>query len=106
MNQNEYIDVENFSNAMKEVGRVLANTINAIMDALKRVFEDVSYTLKKTIFSKKITRKRFIKLLMSYGIQRNYANKIANYYHKKDGYYLQINVYVEVKEWRKNTKKY
>ena len=97
MNQNEYIDVENFSNAMKEVGIVLANTINAIIGAFKSVFEDVSYVLRKTIFSKRITRKRFIKLLMSYGIQRNEANKIANYYQKKDGYYLLINVYTEVK---------
>lgn len=97
MNQNEYINVENFSNAMKEAGKMVATTLNAIINVFKRVAETVSYSLRNTIFSKKVTRKRFIKLLMSNGIQRNEANKIANYYHKKDGYYLLINVYAEVK---------
>ena len=101
MNQNEYIDVENFSNAMKEVGKMVANTLNAIIDVFKKIAENVSDAMKKTIFFKKIKRKRFIKLLMSYGIQRNEANRIANYYHKKDGYYLLINVYAEVKKCKK-----
>lgn len=104
MNQNEYINVENFSNAMKEAGKMVATTLNAIIDVFKRVAETVSHSLENTIFSKKVTRKRFIKLLMSHGIQRNKANKIANYYHKKDGYYLLINVYTEVKN-EKNIRK-
>lgn len=97
MNSNEYIDVESFGNAMKEAGKMVATTLNAIIEVFKRDAETVSHSLRNTIFSKKVTRKRFIKLLMSNGIQRNEANKIANYYHKKDGYYLLINVYSEVK---------
>lgn len=106
MNQNEYINVENFSNTMKEVGKTLANTLNAIIDTFKRVAESVSDVMRNTIFPKKVTRKRFIKLLMPYGIQRNEANRIANDYHKKDGYYLFVNVFKEVEKCKKNTKKY
>lgn len=106
MNQVEYINVENFSNAMKEVGKIIANTMNAIINVFKEIAENISYVMQKTIFSKKVSRKRFIKLLMSYGIQRNEANKIASYYHKKDGYYLLINVYMEVKKCQKKQIRY
>lgn len=37
--------------------------------------------------SKKLTRKKLIKLLMSKGIQRNGANEIAKYLLKKNGKY-------------------
>lgn len=38
----------------------------------------------------KISKKRFIKLLMAKGIQKNTATKIAKYVLKKYGYYTQI----------------
>lgn len=106
MSENEYINVENFSNTMREVGKVVATTLNAVINAFKELANNVMNGLKNINFYKKISRKRFIKLLMSYGIQRNDANKIANHYHKKDGCYLLINVYMEVKEWKKKSKKY
>ncbi len=40
-----------------------------------------SQRLLKAIGENKITRKRFIKLLMSYGIQRNNAQDIAEFVH-------------------------
>ena len=43
------------------------------------------------------TSKRFLKLLMSRGIQRNDAQRIVEKYHKKNGTYTYLDVLVE---WR------
>lgn len=48
-----------------------------------------SYTV--SIGIQTITRKRFIKMLMARGIARNGAKDIADYIHKKYGYY-DINI--------------
>ena len=49
-----------------------------------------NYELSLTIGN--ITRKRFIKLLMSKGIARNGAKDIASYVYKKYGYYNPIHL--------------
>ena len=46
-------------------------------------------------FDKNISRKRFIKLLMSVGYQRNTANKIAWKYHKEKGEYTLLDFLIE-----------
>lgn len=43
-------------------------------------------------YSKKLTRKKLIKLLMSKGIQRNGANEIAKYLLKKNGKYTMFDL--------------
>ena len=48
------------------------------------------FELELEIKTKNITRKRFIKLLMAKGIQRNGANEIAKYILKKYGYYNSL----------------
>lgn len=40
---------------------------------------------------KNVSRKRFIKLVMSYGFQKNTAIELANYYLRKYGYYNLLN---------------
>lgn len=101
MNQKEFINVEGIGNAMKEIGIILAKAINSVANAFMKIIENTSEILNNTIFSRKITRKKFKKLLMSQGIQRNEANKITNYYHKKDGCYYLKNVFIELKSYKK-----
>lgn len=43
---------------------------------------------------KTISRKRFIKLLMSRKIQRNVANELAKYFFSKRGYYSYIDLFL------------
>lgn len=45
------------------------------------------YSCECTLNIRTVTRKRFIKMLMSHGIARNGAKDIANYVHKKYGEY-------------------
>lgn len=56
----------------------------------------VSYPLEASVSCKlkTISRKKFIKLLMSRKIQRNAANALANYFFNKRGYYLYIDLYL------------
>lgn len=59
--------------AFCEIGKQLYdNVFSVVKDCLKNVFYDI-----KNIFNKKISKKRFIKLLQSQGIQRNTINKIV-----------------------------
>ena len=43
----------------------------------------------------KISRKRFVKLLMSIGYQRNEANKIVWRYHEEKGKYTFLDFIIE-----------
>lgn len=45
------------------------------------------YSCECTLDIKTVTRKRFIKMLMSHGIAKNGAKDIADYVHKKYGEY-------------------
>lgn len=54
--------------------------------------EIVNYNYELSITVGTITRKRFIKLLMSRGIARNGAKDIASYVHKKYGYYSTMHL--------------
>lgn len=100
----QFVDVDAISDSFKNVGRVCGECINSIA----RIFHDLLETMKKTypsIFemsSKRISRKRFIKLLMSNGIQRNQAVKLANKCHSENGEYKFIDVLIE---WRNHNDK-
>lgn len=75
-----------FSKSFLPVSKVITN----ISTTLCKVFVDVWEDIKEKVpnFEKmKISRKRFVKLLMSIGYQRNEANKIAWRYHAEKGRY-------------------
>lgn len=55
----------------------------------RKAIKEIRYELDIN-FNDKMTRKRFIKLLMSIGIQRNTANELARYSLKKFGYYSSV----------------
>ncbi len=85
--------VENVSEAIKpilEAIKKLADSLSTtFLEAWKEVKFDMNY------FDKNISRKRFIKLLISIGYQRNTANKIAWKYHKEKGEYTLLNFLIE-----------
>ena len=93
----EYFDVGSISQAFARAGETLAKTMNYIIDVFRNV---VPRVLNLELFKKRISRKRFIKLLMADGIQRNEAQKIAIKYHKEQGYYCMFDVYKETKNKR------
>jgi len=105
MNDNskyELVNVESFSQTFREIGKQLANCVNSLAKSILTIWESVKESMIDPIFNKKISRKRFIKLIMSKGIQRNQANILANKYHKRNGGYTFGNVLIEWRNIQKN----
>ena len=94
--KNEFFNVESVSNAFAEAGKTFAKTMNAIIDVFRNAINVITPIYTKAI-EKRISKKRFIKLLMGNGIQRNDAQKIAIKYHKNQGFYCLYNVLKEIK---------
>lgn len=84
---------DNISEAIKpivEAIKRLADSLSTVFfEAWKEVKYDISY------FDKNISRKKFTKLLISIGYQRNDANKIAWKYHKEKGEYTLFDFLIE-----------
>lgn len=49
-----------------------------ILNGLNNIFFNINKQFKNILFNKKISKKRFIKLLQSKGTQRNTINEIVN----------------------------
>lgn len=85
--------VENVSEAIKPlieaIKRIADSLSTAFLEAWKEVKFDMSY------FDKNISKKRFTKLLMSIGYQRNIANKIVLKYHEEEGEYTLLDFLIE-----------
>lgn len=81
------LDVDAVADSFSNIGRVLANTLNGIIKLIQDLCEVVKDYMPTKIYNKNISRKRFIKMLMSYKIQRNDAKKIAYELHKQKGMY-------------------
>lgn len=83
---------EKVSEAMIPVVKAISNIANALTKAFVNVWEQIKPNLDK-----QISRKRFIKLLMSQGVQRNEANKIAWEIHRRKGKYTIYDYLLTVK---------
>lgn len=74
---------------IKEIGNkiwgICSNIVDAISNVISRAWESIKQSFK--ILDICVSRKRFIKLLMSKGIQRNEANKMALDVLKRKGRY-------------------
>lgn len=81
------LDVDAVADSFSNIGRTFANVMNGIIKIFQDVWDAIKDYIPVDIYNKNISRKRFIKLLMSYKIQRNDANKIANELHKQKGMY-------------------
>lgn len=84
LNQKE---INNLSNAFNNFGKAMSEVAYAFVDLASKVFSNTWDVLKKINLDKQLSRKKFIKILMSKGIQRNEANKIAWEIHQKYGKY-------------------
>lgn len=72
----EYIEIEKAFKKLEETVKVMVDVIcelcKKMCDAFNSVFKNFN-----TILNKKITKKKFMKLLQSEGIQRNAINEIV-----------------------------
>ena len=76
----------------------VVEAIRNISVTLCEVFTDTWKSIKEEMSNfeeMKISRKRFVKLLMSIGYQRNEANKIAWRYHEEKGKYTFLDFIIE-----------
>ena len=97
MDEYEIINAKELGESFKQVGELVGNVFNGVARVIKNVVEEITKCFQSIPASKRISRKRFLKLLMSIGIQRNDAQKIVEKYHKKNGAYTYLDVLVE---WR------
>ena len=77
---------EEYQEAENQFAKIYNETIKPVIDSLAAAFKTIGeavqpvinavWNLSKQIANKKITKKRFIKLLQSEGIQRNTINEI------------------------------
>lgn len=84
---------ETVSEAIKPVIEAIKNIVDSLSTAFLEAWKEVKFSMD--FFDKNITRKRFIKLLMSIGYQRNEANKIAWKYHEEKGKYTILDFMIE-----------
>ena len=84
---------ENISEAIKPILDAIERLGKSLANTFLEAWEEVKYNMN--FFDKNISRKRFIKLLMSVGYQRNTANKIAWKYHKEKGEYTLLDFLIE-----------
>lgn len=84
---------ENVSEAIKPVLEAVKNIVDSLSTAFLEAWKEVKFDM--SFFEKNISRKRFIKLLMSIGYQRNDANKIAMKYHREKGKYTILDYMIE-----------
>lgn len=68
-------------------GEIKAADCQPVLTGGGRMPTELESSAECTLEIKTITRKRFIKLLMSHGIARNGAKDLADYVHKKYGEY-------------------
>jgi len=84
---------EKVSELIKPVVNALKNIMNALTTTFLKAWEEVKFNI--SFFDKNVSRKRFVKLLMSIGYPRNMANQIAWNYHNKKGKYTILDFMVE-----------
>lgn len=76
-------------------GEIKAADCPPILTGGGRMPTELECSAECTLEIKTVSRKRFIKLLMSFkDIDRNMANKIAKYFHKKYGFYVPSYIFL------------
>lgn len=70
--------LEKMNKGMSLVAEGIVETVNSLAKVITKIWEDVKPTLFPLLQfqNKKLTKKKFMKLLQSEGIQRNQINKI------------------------------
>lgn len=105
INEEEYLKVEAvIKETINDVKRTLEPVINTLADAFGTLAETartfattlvgIAESLVRNLSNKKITKKKFIKLLQSQGIQRNQINRIVKNNKKPYTFYRYYNIVV------------
>lgn len=87
---------ENVNEAIKPVLEAIKNIMDSLSTAFLEAWKEVKFDM--SFFEKNISRKRFKKLLMSIGYQRNDANKIVLKYHNEKREYTLLDFLIENKQ--------
>lgn len=109
INENEYLKVEE---KIKEVINDVKGTLEPVVDSLSNAFcilaakarafaielLEISKSLADNLSNKKMTKKKFIKLLQSQGIQRNEINKIIRNNKEQYTFYRYYNIAIDYKK--------
>lgn len=89
---------DNFSGEMLELGAAekmeLEEVGNNYDTFLERDFKPCIREISISYKPKNISKKRFIKLLMSRNIPRNASNELAKVFHDKRGYYSYLDLII------------
>ena len=105
INEEEYLKVEAvIKETINDVKRTLEPVINTLADAFGTLAETartfattlvgIAESLVRNLSNKKITKKKFIKLLQSQGIQRNQINRIVKNNKEPYTFYRYYNIVV------------
>lgn len=87
---------ENVNEAIKPVLEAIKNIMDSLSTAFLEAWKEVKFDMR--FFEKNISCKRFRKLLMSIGYQRNDANKIVMKYRNEKGEYTLLDFLIENKQ--------
>lgn len=91
--------IDRMSEAFRKFGEAMADVARSIVEVFGEIFSNAWLQIKEITkgLDKDISRKRFVKLLMSQGIQRNEANKIAWKVHAENGKYTLLDYALAIK---------
>ncbi len=103
INENEYLKVEEIiKETINNVKKTLEPAINSLSDSFGTLAEvarsyaialvGIAESFVNNLSNKKITKKKFIKLLQSQGIQRNEINKIIKNNKERYTFYRYYNI--------------
>ncbi len=109
INEEEYLKVEEvIKETINDVKRTLEPVIKSLSDAFGTLAEaarsfattlvGIAESLVNNLSNKKITKKKFIKLLQSQGIQRNEINRIIKNNKEPYTFYRYYNIVVSYQE--------
>lgn len=91
--------IDRMNKAFRKFGEAMGDVARSIVEVFGEVFSNAWLQIKEITkgLDKNISRKRFIKLLMSQEIQRNEANKIAWKVHVEKGKYTLLDYTLTIK---------
>ena len=86
--------IDRMNKAFRKFGEAMGDVARSIVEVFGNAWEQIKAL---DFLDKTMTRKRFVKLLMSQGIQRNEANKIAWKIHAEKGKYTLLDYALTIK---------
>lgn len=91
--------IDRMNEAFRKFGESMTEVAKSIVEVIGEIFSNTWLQIKEITkgLDKNVSRKQFVKLLMSQGIQRNEANKIAWKVHAEKGKYTLLDYALAIK---------